>query len=224
MKGPGELAERTVQGLHGALFTALPQLGLTDPILDIGCGSGAWLARFAQHGYTNLVGVDLDTSQFGLPGVTCVRANVDRGELDLGDRRFRLVSAIELFEHLENPGLALAQVAHYLVEGGLFLMTTPNIHSVISRLRHLFIGSLRAFDDRTDPTHVMAISMRFVEKVFPRHGLELVRTWGYPGRGTLTARPIVAAVYRPVEPLLKRVIPGDTLCVLARKVPVANTR
>jgi 2-polyprenyl-3-methyl-5-hydroxy-6-metoxy-1,4-benzoquinol methylase len=57
-----DLAELTLAGLHEALAATLahtPGIDLrTNPVLDLGCGCGAWLARLARNGFTDLRGVD----------------------------------------------------------------------------------------------------------------------------------------------------------------------
>ena len=55
------LPELTLPGLHESLIERLlqlPDVGSETAVLDIGCGSGAWLARLAQHGFKRLHGVD----------------------------------------------------------------------------------------------------------------------------------------------------------------------
>lgn len=210
------LTEYTIAGLHEHLFARLPAMAKDAGVLDIGCGSGAWLSRFAAAGYAPLAGIDMDPARMVAPGIRCVEAHLDRDPpRALG--RFGLVSAIEVIEHIENPGKLLELAAANAEPGGHLLLTTPNIHSVLARLRFLLGGTLRGFDDRTDPTHISPIALRYLEKVLPRHGFRIVDAWGYPAHGTITTRPLVRLLYRAVEPLFPAIVPGDTLCVLAQR-------
>src|SRR5260370_33180809 len=62
------LNELTTAGLHGSLLPKiLPLDGLSHdmPILDLACGTGAWLERLHEAGYQNLWGVDRDAQGFG---------------------------------------------------------------------------------------------------------------------------------------------------------------
>src|SRR5437879_1876628 len=140
------LEERTIGGLHEMLLEkvkALPNLSRDTPILDIGCGTGAWLHRLARTGFRNLYGLDRATSQLGNVHAACSEVDLDTAtDLGLTDRKFGLVTAIELVEHLENPGRLFFHVARHLSDEGVFLMTTPNIHSVVCRLRFLLTGKL----------------------------------------------------------------------------------
>ena len=75
-----ELRERANAGLHDFVFDYIkreiaPKVG--SPVLDIGCGSGAWLQRFQVQGFTNMMGIDLDTEQFSLEHVITRAMNLD---------------------------------------------------------------------------------------------------------------------------------------------------
>lgn len=210
------LTERALSGLHDALSAELPVLPPNAAILDLGCGTGAWLARLMAPGRT-LVGVDLEREQFGLSEARCVTCNLDRDDLPLEARSFDLVSALEVIEHLENPGRLVAQAARVLKPGGRFLLSTPNIQSVAARLKHLATGRIRQFDGQGDPTHITPIALPFIETVWPRYGFTIERIWGYPPTGTRLARRWVALGLEIATRLFPLGVPGDALCVLARR-------
>src|SRR5713101_7302923 len=103
-----DLAELTLPGLHEALLEKLARLAginTRTPVLDLGCGTGAWLSRLAHHGFTNLRGVDngsmapLTTDS----SYTCSQADIEDLDLGLGYAEFGLITAIEVLEHVENP-------------------------------------------------------------------------------------------------------------------------
>ena len=57
------LVEHSVPGLHAALAEVirdLPFINSKSKILDLGAGSGAFLARLNELGYSHLAGVDLN--------------------------------------------------------------------------------------------------------------------------------------------------------------------
>ncbi|MFM6476370.1 MAG: class I SAM-dependent methyltransferase, partial [Dolichospermum sp.] len=128
-----KLLERTISGLHDNLLQSLPTLSYETPVLDIGCGTGAWLNRLSNFGFKHLHGIDLDIDHFGTEKATCSQANLDYDDLGLGERKFGLITSIELVEHLENPGRLFYHVARHLDNNGYFLLTTPNIHSLSCR-------------------------------------------------------------------------------------------
>jgi SAM-dependent methyltransferase len=80
-------------------------------VLDIGCGTGAWLAEWRKRGVADVVGVDgdyVDRPHLQIPPAVFHPADLS-WPLDMG-RRFDLVHCLEVAEHLE------ASVADQLVE------------------------------------------------------------------------------------------------------------
>jgi 2-polyprenyl-3-methyl-5-hydroxy-6-metoxy-1,4-benzoquinol methylase len=213
-----QLLERTVPGLHQALIQAIPQLSYNTPILDIGCGTGAWLQRLAEQGFSNLHGIDQDLAQFQTSKATCSQANLDYDDLGLGKQEFGLITAIEVIEHLENPGRLFYHVSKHLAPDGYLLITTPNIHSVGCRLRFLVTGNLKSFDTKGDPTHIYPVLLTALNRVLPRYSLKLVQKWGYPSKGSLISRPSTKFLANLLEFIFPNSDPGDTLCLLIQKI------
>lgn len=216
------LKERTIVGLHEVLLAKvrdLPGLSADSPILDIGCGTGAWLERLAAGGFRILHGVDKDVSQFGSSRATCSEVDLDAAaDLGLGNRKFDLITAVELVEHLVNPGKLFFHVCRHLSEEGVFLMTTPNIHSVLCRFRFLVTGNLKHFDSKADPTHLFPVLVKSLHKILPRYSLAIADKWPYPADGgSLTSRPMVKALARALGLFLPNGDPGDVLCLMIRK-------
>lgn len=212
-----QLLERTVPGLHEALIQAIPQLSYNTPILDIGCGTGAWLERLAKQGFSCLYGIDQDVAQFQTSKATCSQANLDYDDLGLGKQEFGLITAIEVIEHLENPGRLFYHVTKHLAPDGYLLITTPNIHSVGCRLRFLVTGNLKSFDTKGDPTHIYPVLLTSLNRVLPRYSLKLVQKWGYPSKGSLISRPSTQILSTLLEWIFPNSDPGDTLCLLIQK-------
>jgi 2-polyprenyl-3-methyl-5-hydroxy-6-metoxy-1,4-benzoquinol methylase len=161
--------------------------------------------------------LDLDTKQFSAEKATCSQANLDYDELGLGDRKFGLISSIEIIEHLENPGRLLYHVAKHLDNNGYFLLTTPNIHSISCRLKFLTTGKLASFDEKGDPTHIYPVLLNCLHRILPRYSLEIVNKWGYPVTGTLIYRNSTRWVSRLLELFFPSEVSGDTLCMLIQK-------
>lgn len=186
-------------------------------MLDIGCGTGAWLERLAVNGFRNFHGIDLNIEQFQATGATCSKVNLDSEEIDLEEQKYNLISAIELVEHLENPGRLLELVSAHLSESGYFLLTTPNIHSLRCRLKFFLTGRLASFDDKGDPTHIYPVLLTSLQRLLPRYSLELMESWSYPEKGSLIYRKPIKIVAAGLGLILPDQVPGDTLCLLIRK-------
>ena len=72
-------------------------------VVDVGCGTGVWLAGFRDRGVTDVIGVDgayIDTRQLRIPPDLFVSADLTE-PLELG-RSFDLALSLEVAEHL--PG------------------------------------------------------------------------------------------------------------------------
>lgn len=211
------LHERTIAGLHSALIKHLPEISHAAPVLDVGCGTGAWLERLATAGFRRLHGIDQDPEQFQTPDATCSKINLDLEEIDLGAQKYGLISAIELVEHLENPGRLFKLVSTYLDDGGYFLLTTPNIHSLRCRLKFFLTAKLASFDEKGDPTHIYPVLLTSLQRLLPRYSLEIIRVWSYPEKGSLIYQRPLKMMSAGLGLFLPNQVPGDTLCLLIKK-------
>ena len=213
------LAQRTVGGLHEALLPHLAGLPREAAILDLGCGTGAWLARLAQAGYINLTGVDQappPASAFAWPPPRLMQADLEHPEaLSALHGTWDLVTAIEVIEHVTNQGRFWDLVAALLKPGASALVTTPNLHSLPARLRWLLSGKLRQFDDHGDPTHVTPVFLPMLPRLLEPRGLALEALWPHPAKGYLAMRPALKLLFSALA--FADPQPGDTLCLRIRK-------
>lgn len=212
-----DLKERTLGGLHEDLALHLPGIPKDARILDVGCGTGAWLHRLAEFGYSNLHGIDLDIADFATDRATVSQANLDYDDIGLENQTYALITAIELLEHLENPGQLFLHVSRHLAEDGIFLVTTPNIHSALARMRFFLTGNLKQFDAKGDPTHIYPVLLTSLERVLPRHGLKIADLWQYPRNGSITSRLSTRVAAKLVSVFVPDPHPGDILCIAIRK-------
>jgi SAM-dependent methyltransferase len=139
------------------------------PLLDIGCGYGHLLARFGER--FEPVGVELSDhaaqqAAVRTRGLRVVRADVQRG-LPFG-RRFRVVLAVNVIEHLEDPKAAVDNVASVLVPGGLCVVHLPTINNRAS-------GWIYRLAYARDPTHIYRPSGREVRALFESAGFRLIQ-------------------------------------------------
>jgi SAM-dependent methyltransferase len=209
------LAERANFGLHDALEARV--LAATPSharILDVGCGTGAWLARLSRQGYQNLFGLDLNTEQSSASGLRIARADLDGPDWPEIDGQYDLVTCIEVYEHIENPGQFLGNLARVLAPGGELLLTSPNVESLATRLRFLGTGSLKQFDHLGDPTHITPLFSYTFPKLLERKGLRIAETWSFPeGHRTLSSRPWVNWVTGLLRVAIPEPIGGDNVCL-----------
>ncbi|HTP40142.1 MAG TPA: methyltransferase domain-containing protein [Steroidobacteraceae bacterium] len=215
------LQERTAgAGLHEHAAARVQQI---EPrrdarIVDLGCGTGAFLARLNARGYVNLTGIDIcpprSTAQ-----ISFLAADLDQLKLDLGDSSVDLFSAIEVFEHVENIGSLLDEISRLLRPGGKLFITTPNVHSLEARTRFFLADNLKQFDAKGDPTHVMPLFLFTFRRIVAGHGLSIIDSWGFPEDGSSpTSRGTLRVFVKALRLLgLKDSPAGDNLCLLLEK-------
>lgn len=95
-------------------------------LVDVGCGAGLLAPHVADKGYRH-VGVDLSTSaltQAASHGVRVVRG--DAAALPLPDECADVVSAGELFEHVNDLPAAVRETCRVLRPGGVLVADTLN--------------------------------------------------------------------------------------------------
>lgn len=215
---PKEHVDKTLDGLHEFLLSIVSAIAKDTKILDVGCGTGAWLERLANSGFTDLYGFDRNPATFTSDSAVITKLDLDCGTPDMGGTRFGLITAIEVIEHLENPGHLWDLVASYLADDGLFLFTTPNISSLHSRLRFLLSGKLPFFDAKSDQTHVQPFYLPAVLREMARRGLKLERIWPFPPTGSSVFRAGIVRLSAVLRMVLPDDLRGDIICIVVRRV------
>jgi len=104
-------------------------------LLDVGCGSGRYLAFMRSLGWT-VQGIEPDEQaascarqNFGLPVKTGLIE-----ESDFPDAAFDAVTVSHVIEHVSRPGTFLAACFRKLRPGGKLVITTPNFESLGHRV------------------------------------------------------------------------------------------
>lgn len=82
-------------------------------VLDVGCGDGYLCSVFLGKGINKITGVDFSSKRIEFAKKTFPGINFMEGSaysLPVEDNSFDLVTAIEILEHLEKPGDAIAEL------------------------------------------------------------------------------------------------------------------
>jgi SAM-dependent methyltransferase len=213
------LQELTATGLHAWLLPrvqSLPGISNESRVLDLGCGSGAWLERLSNSGFKDLTGVDRKPDAFAAEA-RFISADLDQAaDVELGS--YDLVTAIEIIEHVANHEALIALAAAHLEPNGWLVVTTPNIYSLRLRTRFFLTGKQHGFDINYDPEHIHPMMLYAAQRViFPRHNLEVARLLSYPENGSNGSRWFARLAERGLSLILPNDLPGDTLCLFLRK-------
>lgn len=193
-------------------------------VLHLGCVDHPFLAERLRNGdllharldgvAKELYGVDRDTA-----GLEQLRGagfqNLFTGDaqqlqdLDL-ERRFEIVVASEIVEHLPNPGLFLNGVRTLLANGGKLVVTVPSAQSIrlaANALRHREV---------VHPDHVAYYSPQTLRRLLETHGFRVVEIYPYWARPP-AGRSLTHRVYDQVIGMTRFVSPwlGEGLVATA---------
>lgn len=94
-------------------------------LIDVGCGGGGFLKSLA--GYDNLFGVE-SSSSAAIHALKKSSAKIVQGDaagLPFKDRRFDILTSLDVIEHLESDGDALKEYHRILTDGGVVILTVP---------------------------------------------------------------------------------------------------
>jgi SAM-dependent methyltransferase len=96
-------------------------------VVDVGCGTGTWLATFAEHGATDVLGLDgdyVDRSLLDIPSDRFIAADLSKPVRMAG--RYDLAVCLEVAEHLpEASADALVELLTSLAPCVLFSAAIP---------------------------------------------------------------------------------------------------
>ena len=147
--------------------------------LDIGCGTGILVDLFNKHG------VETDGADSSSEAIGFAKTN-KQGQFYLIDgnqwnpssgKPYNLIIAMQLIEHLRNPGSFLEGVKESMSKGGYLYIETPNIrcYSPFSCWRNRFGGMTGT------PDHRIIYSPTSLSSLLEDHGFEIsmLKTWTY---------------------------------------------
>ena len=181
-------------------FDAVRELIKSSSVLDIGCASRNrredWMHGLIAEQCSDLVGIDLDET-----AVEMLRAKGhdirvgDARDFDLG-RKFEVVFAGEVIEHIDDVRGFLQSVKRHLLPGGRLVLTTPNAFYFANFVYRLG-GHVRVHPEHTcwycedtmrrvlDMNGFDQVDITFIGHTTPRRGRAAI---GAMARGVLPPR------------------------------------
>jgi 2-polyprenyl-3-methyl-5-hydroxy-6-metoxy-1,4-benzoquinol methylase len=176
--------------------------------LDIGCATGALLEKMREGGW-DVSGVEISAqmAEYGIKNRNIAISTLPLEENGFAEKHFIVIHASHLIEHLNRPGLFVREAHRILDDGGLLLVTTPNIAGIQARLSG---GKWRSaiYD------HLYLFSAGTLTALLRREGfqIEKVVTWGGIAQGA-----VPALLKKTADRLAKKTGCGDVMMIKARK-------
>lgn len=142
-----------------------------DKVLECGAGSGMLSAVLAGRGL-DVRACDISPQFTELEGVICDEANLDDG-LPYDDNSYDVVVSMQTIEHLENPYQFMREVKRVMKDGGIAVISTPNILSLPSRLQFSVLGDFRGYPPAMRREHLSIIPYWLMEEMCRRAELKI---------------------------------------------------
>ncbi len=132
---------------------------LRGDYLDVGAGNGELIDRVMREFEVKVRACDYRDDLMTIGDLKVDVVDLNTGALPYPTESFDLVTCTEVIEHLEHYRSALREISRVLRPGGIFVVSTPNVLNLRSRLRYLLFGFFNMFgplqldDDRHHSTH-----------------------------------------------------------------------
>lgn len=152
-----------------------------QPWLDIGCDTGLLLKAAQDELGIIPVGIDVAKRAVGIArqnGVDAYQFSIENAPPELSG--FPVVTAVDLIEHVPDPGEFLRRVRDRICPGGALYLETPNIRSAVYRfgraLARLTSGRPAGLIERLfPPQHIQYFTAKSLVFVAQGSGFEVVR-------------------------------------------------
>ncbi len=160
--------------VYDALLDRFEPYRKLNRILDVGCGTGHFLARAKARGW-EVWGTEYSDAAIrhcAAKGVPVVQGGLDPERINA--RPFDVVTSLEVLEHVTDPRADLAATFALVRPGGLFYCTTPNFNAL---LRYRFKASYSIIEY---PEHLGYFTRRTLRKAAEAEGFRTlgIRTTG----------------------------------------------
>jgi 2-polyprenyl-3-methyl-5-hydroxy-6-metoxy-1,4-benzoquinol methylase len=167
--------------------------------LDAGCGYGRFMELLRRKfPDSTLKGIDFSKSEIAdakEKGLDVKQGDFEKG-IDFSEKKFDIVYAGEIIEHLYNPDFFLEEINRVLKDNGFLVLSTPNLLSWFNRIlaligvQPLFLepstksklvgaGILRKFKKESQPVgHVRIFTLEALKDLLKMNHFQIVEIKG----------------------------------------------
>jgi cyclopropane fatty-acyl-phospholipid synthase-like methyltransferase len=156
---PEEMAD---YGLHLKIIDIIKSKSLKkdSKVLVLGSGKGGIERILINEGFRDITSVDINDENYDAFLYTnFIKANLNES-FDFTDKKYDLIIAVEVIEHLYSTRHFLEETKKKLKKKGLLILTTPNILRKTSIAQMLVLGTFAHFSKN-------ALSYGHINPIFP---------------------------------------------------------
>jgi len=164
--------EKTPKNLHKEIYEIIKN-NQYESHLDIGCGTGALIKRLKGN-VKKSFGTDINKKEFKLKGVDFEKADLNK-KFPFKNEKFDLITAVEIIEHVENQFSFIREAAVRLNKKGKFILTSPNIYNIWSKLFFLFKNRFINFLEKDLKEHINPVIDNILLHTVKQNKLKLIK-------------------------------------------------
>ena len=174
------VVRRLMTGFHSTL-DELWSRAAPSSVLDVGCGEGVLTVEWAERlGDRRVVGIDLDDPKLRAEWERRTRPNLEfrveeATSLSFADDEFELACAIEVLEHVPDPGATVAEMARVASDWVLVSVPREPLWRGLNMARGAYWRDLG-----NTPGHVNHWSKQSFVRLLARHGEVVERRSPFP--------------------------------------------
>ncbi|MGA0107618.1 MAG: class I SAM-dependent methyltransferase [Candidatus Nanopelagicales bacterium] len=146
-----------------------PQDIANSDVIDIGCGYG-WLLDYFENA-RSVSGSDISLHALELAKKRNPNRDYKYGDIQESinfDKKFDLVLAINVIEHLTSPERAIKNISNALKPNGIAIVHMPTVSNRLNKFEYKYL-----YD--SDPTHIYRPKGKTVRKIFISNQMKVVR-------------------------------------------------
>jgi SAM-dependent methyltransferase len=164
--------EKILQAVLVKIREFSPQAG--GAYLDVGAGRGELIRLVVNEFAVTAHACDYTSKLMRDPAVPVDVVDLNNKALPYATETFDLITSTEVIEHLDDFRRTFREIFRILRPGGVFVVTTPNILNLRSRVRFLLFGFFSLFGPlhaRENRRHLTAGHVNPVSYFYVAHAL-----------------------------------------------------
>ncbi|MBC7713347.1 MAG: class I SAM-dependent methyltransferase [Rhizobacter sp.] len=162
-------------------------------ILDLGAGIGNFKKYLQKN---NLY--KIEEADFSFTGSREIFYQVDLNEKFNLQKKFDVVTIVEVLHFMENPRHLMRQAIFHLKDSGIIVVSIPNLHSMTSIFSFIFRGVHSAFAGKNYPSHIT-----------PIHKIDMLRIFSEVGMNNVQVFPSQIGRVPGLKSYWQRIFPGS---------------